>query len=108
MSRLAQFDVYVNPSPRSRETVPYLVVVQSDLLDALETRLVAPLVRSSVAAARLPRRLCPSFVVKREELVLLPQESAPVLARLLREPVASLRSEAHRLVDAIDAVLGGV
>lgn len=105
---MAQFDVFVNPSARSRETVPYLVVLQSDLLDALETRLVAPLVRSGVADAQLPRRLCPSFVVRREALLLLPQEAAPVLARHLREPVASLRSEAHRLVDAVDAVLSGV
>ncbi len=103
---MAQFDVYANPSARSRDAVPYLVVLQSDLLSGLATRLVAPLVRSAVAAPGLPRRLCPAFTVQGEALLLLPQEAAPVPSRLLLEPVASLRAEAHRVADAVDAVLG--
>ena len=40
---MAQWDVYPNPVVRARDEIPYLVVLQSDLLDALPTRLVAPL-----------------------------------------------------------------
>jgi len=36
---MAQWDVYPNPSARSREDMPYLVDLQSNLLDVLPTRL---------------------------------------------------------------------
>jgi hypothetical protein len=46
--------------------------------------------------------------VQGEALTLVVQESAPIDARALRTPVASVRSEAHRIVDALDAVVSGV
>jgi len=38
-----QFDVFENPSPRTRDAYPYVVDVQSDLLSSLATRMVVPL-----------------------------------------------------------------
>jgi toxin CcdB len=105
---VAQWDVYPNPVARARDQLPYLVVLQSDLLGALPTRLVAPLSRSTVLAKVLPGRLAPEFEVDGERLVLKPHEAGTIDARALREPVASLRAEAHRLVDAIDAVISGI
>ncbi len=105
---MAQWDVYRNPFERSRPDVPYLVVMQSDLLDALATRLVAPLVRSALVPRVLPARLAPDFEVDGERVVLMPQEAAPVDARVLRAPVLSLRAQSHRIVDALDAVVSGV
>ncbi len=60
---MAQWDVYPNPSARSRDAVPFLVVVQSELLSSLPTRLVVPLVRSALAPGNLPARLAPVFDV---------------------------------------------
>lgn len=40
---MAQFDVYENPDPNSKATVPYLLDVQADLLNKLATRVVVPL-----------------------------------------------------------------
>jgi toxin CcdB len=105
---VAQWDVYPNPSARSREVLPYVVVMQSDLLDTLPTRLVAPLSRSAVSSRSLPSRLAPVVEVGGETLVLKAHEAGVVLARDLRQPVASLRAQSHRLVDALDAVIGGV
>ena len=36
---MAQYDVFANPSNRASDGIPYVVVIQSDLLDALATRL---------------------------------------------------------------------
>ena len=105
---MAQWDVYPNPSPRQRGEVPYLVVLQSDLLDVLSTRWVAPLVRPLGGHAQLPERLSPVLEVRGEPMLLLPQEAGPITARLLREPVANLRSESHRIVAALDAVISGL
>lgn len=38
-----QFDVYRNPSPRTNELQPYLMVIQHDYYDDLSSRLVLPL-----------------------------------------------------------------
>ncbi|MCZ2440670.1 MAG: CcdB family protein [Burkholderiales bacterium] len=105
---MAQWDVFPNPAPSSRDSIPYLVVLQSDLLDRLPTRLVAPLSRSDVAAAVLPQRMAPAFRIRGERLVLKAHEAVIVPARSLRQPVYNLHEESHRLVDALGAVIGSV
>lgn len=105
---MPQWDVYANPVERSRARLPYLVVVQSDLLAQLPTRLVVPLSRSGVAAEHLPQRLVPKFELAGETLVLKPHEVGVIESRALRQPVTSLRGDAHRIVDALDAVVSGV
>ena len=88
---MAQWDVYLNPVAKAREVLPYLVVLQSDLLDNLPTRLVAPLSRSTVQPKVLPDRLTPAFEIDGQRLVLKPHEAGVVDARALRAPVVSLR-----------------
>lgn len=46
---MAQYDVYPNPSTSAAHGISYVVVVQSDLLDALATRLTMPLSEFDVA-----------------------------------------------------------
>jgi toxin CcdB len=105
---MAQWDVYPNPSTRMREVLPYVVVLQSDLLDWLGTRLVAPLARNVPPPSRTAAKLSPRLDVLGETLTLVVQESAPVDARALRERVGSLRADSHRIVDALDTVVSGV
>lgn len=105
---MAQWDVYPNPSTRLRDEIPFLVNLQSDLLNGLDTRFVAPLARTRIAEAALPRRLCPTFVIDGVSVALLPQEAGPIDARLLKRRVMSLRAHAHDIVGALDAVASGV
>jgi toxin CcdB len=105
---MAQWDVFPNPSPRSRHELPYLVDVQSELLSALGTRLVVPLTRQAQVPAGLPRRMAPLFNVHDETLRLVPQEAGAVDATVLRGKVASLRAQSHLVIDALDAVVSGV
>ena len=48
---MAQFDVYLNPNSSTRRNIPYLLDVQADLLDAMATRVVVPLVLAEVMGA---------------------------------------------------------
>ena len=61
---MARFDVYVNPGAHAG-TTPYLLDVQSDLLDRLGTRMVIPL-RSldQFAKVKLPTRLIPVLTIE--------------------------------------------
>ena len=105
---MSQFDVFENPNRAQREGFPYLVVLQSDQLDHYSTRLVMPLIRMPKPPATVPRRLAQTVRVAGEALHLAPHLSASLPERLLRHPVASLRSQADTLRDALDAVISGV
>jgi len=103
-----QYDVYPNPSPRMRDSYPFVVDIQSDLLKALATRMVVPLVVTKLPVTNLPRRLCPVFVVQGQSLMLVPFEAAPLDKRHLRAKVGSMREHAHDIVAAMDTVMSGV
>ena len=104
---MAQYDVYPNPQPNSRLSVPYVVDVQSGLIDQLPTRLVMPLSRVGVDQPMLPTALCPSVEIDGEALSLMAHLAAPVPARLLRRPLATLSHRASEISAALDAVLSG-
>ncbi|MGE4241828.1 CcdB family protein [Ramlibacter sp.] len=104
---MAQYDVFVNPNPNSRATVPYVVDVQSALIDRLPTRLVMPLSLVGASESKLPLNLCPRVTVAGLSLTLMPQLSAPIPVRMLRDPVASLGHRALEVSAAMDAVLSG-
>ena len=106
---MAQYDVYSNPNARSRDSFPYLVDIQSVLLERLRTRLTIPLSRlGAETAGELPRRLVPRFLVAGEGLLLLAHLAAAIETRHLRKPVASLAGSALEIIDAVDAVVSGV
>lgn len=104
---MAQFDIYLNPLPNARASVPYVVDVQSGLLEQLPTRLVMPLSRVGTDAAKLPVNLCPAVHVEGEALSLMAHQAAPLPARLLKKPVASIAHRAGEVAAAMDAVLSG-
>ncbi len=104
---MARLDVYKNVGPRAEE-MPYLLDVQSDLLDDLESRVVIPLRRLALyAGVKLPERLTPIVQIKREKLVLETPKMAAVPAGILKAPVASLATDHDRITAALDFLFQG-
>jgi toxin CcdB len=104
---MAQFDVYANPSHSAAQGIPYVVVVQSDLLDALATRMTIPLALVTFAD-KAPEKLCPSITVKGQQLRALAHYAAPLPTRSLRQVVANVAPQASALIAAMDVVFAGV
>ena len=104
---MAQFDVYANPSHSAAQGIPYVVVVQSDLLDALATRMTIPLALVTFAD-KAPEKLCPSITVNSQQLRALANYAAPLPTRSLRQVVANVAPQASALIAAIDVVIAGV
>ena len=104
---MAQFDIYINPLAASRDLVPFVVDVQSTLIDQLPTRLVLPISRVGASKSKLPTNLCPTVEIGGEKLSLMPHLAAPFSAKLLRKPVASLAHRGGEIAAALDAVLSG-
>ena len=106
---MAQYDVFTNPSRSAADGIPYVVVIQSDLLDALPTRLTIPLaVFDADVATKVPTALCPVIVIKSRRLHALAHYAAPLPAKLLRRPVGNVAAQASVLVSAMNVVLSGI
>lgn len=104
---MARFDVFANSGPRAAST-PYLLDVQSSLMDGLDSRVVVPLRRRShFAAVKLPESLMPVLQVAGEECLLETPKLAAVPVRMLKTPVASLAHEQARIVAALDFLFNG-
>ncbi len=101
---MRQFDVFENPSDRSRSYAPYIVILQSHHLAPIDTVIVAPL----IADALRPLTLIdlPVLVLERP-LVAALSELANMPRKLLRSPVASLATEEDAIRRALDRLFTG-
>ncbi|HYD29986.1 MAG TPA: CcdB family protein [Azospirillaceae bacterium] len=104
---MPQFDVRRNPSPRTRASIPFVLVVQADLLADLEPVAVVPLRRADTLTRPI-RRLNPLFVVEGVEVVMIPNAIAGVLRRDMGEVVANLEDHRDDIIAAMDTLLAGL
>ena len=103
----AQFDVYRNPDPISRKTIPYLLDIQAELLADLATRVVVPLIVSG-SFAKPARILNPVFSIEDHGVVMSTQELAGVSRSELGDRVANLASERDTIIAALDLLISGI
>ena len=101
---MAQFDVHRNGG-KQRDSIPYVVVVQSSIFDAYDRRVVVPLVRVAELIAAGHPRLNPRFKIHDVTVALHPLQIVSVPKRTLGEPVESLAAESERIVAALDEML---
>lgn len=104
---MAQYDVYPNPSHSAKQGIPLVVVVQSDLLESLATRLVIPLATTEFAGPT-PEKLCPLITVQGQRLRALAHFAAPLPTRQLKKQMENIAMQSSTLVAALDMVLSGV
>lgn len=104
---MAQFDVYPNPDKRSRNRIPYLVNLQSDLLESMDSLVVAPLRRNDEDAGIPIQRLNPLVTVEGTACYVRVQELAALPKRSLGRPVASLVDDRDVLLAALDLLFTG-
>jgi toxin CcdB len=101
---LAQFAVYRNASSR---TYPFLVDIQSDLLDELASRVVIPLARVPVLAKKPVSRLMPTVSFEGEAYLLMTPQLAAIALRELGSPVGTLAAQRDAIIAAMDFLLSG-
>lgn len=105
---MAQFDVFTNPNTATSKSFPFLLDVQSDLLNGLATRVVVPLATLETVGNKPAQYLNPVFVVDGRKVVMLTQEMAGVPVKRLGSCVANLSESRSEIVRALDVVLSGV
>jgi len=102
-----QFDVYPNPDPGSKVRIPFVVVLQSDLLDALDNHVVAPLRPKQDSSIVPVVRLNPIVHIDGTEYLVRVQDLATVPRRMLKAPVANLSPQRDEILAALDFLFTG-
>jgi len=98
---MAKYDVYQNPNGPG-----YLLDVQADLLDGLNTRVVVPLLPRNDAP--MPAgSLNPVFDVSGEQVVMATQFLAAVPRSILKTPVTAFADQFSEIGNALDMVFQG-
>lgn len=98
---MARYDVYPNPGEDG-----YLLDVQSDIIDGLDTRVMVPLL-IDIPGRRPVRRLNPVFVFEGKRLVMYSQLLSAIPDTMLGVPRGNLRRHHDEIVAALDMVFYG-
>ena len=101
---MAQFDVHRNIG-RHRDTIPFVVVVQSSLYDDYRRRVVVPLVNKSSLGKVANPRFNPTLRIKGQPVVLHPLEIVSVANESLGEVVGRLDDDGDAIIAALDELL---
>jgi len=104
---MAQFDVHRNKGAL-RESIPFVVLVQSAQFDRYRRRVVVPLVRRSGLPATMPpvgTRMNPVLTVQGIEVVLHTLDLVSVAVDQIGEYIGSLADQSQCITDALDELL---
>ena len=104
---MTQFTVYRNKSPRSRSAFPFLVDIQSDLLEEMQSRVVIPLTRVAALARKPVARLMPMVQFEGEAYILMTPNLAAISLNDLGSAAGSLSERRDTIVAAVDFLLSG-
>ena len=103
---MAQFDVWLNPNPDSAPAIPYLLEVQSNLLEPVSTRVVVPLALLS-ERGQPAKYLNPQFEIEGMQVVMVTEQIAGIPKHALGKRLLSLEVQRDQIMDAIDFLFRG-
>jgi toxin CcdB len=101
---MAQFDVHRNTGAH-KDTIPFVVIVQSAQFDDYRRRVVVPLVRSAAIGKVSYPTFNPTFKIRGTPVVLHPLEIVSIPLDKLGVLVGSLKVESQRIMAALDELL---
>nr|WP_314263378.1 CcdB family protein [uncultured Moellerella sp.] len=100
-----QYRIYRNRD--NSGNYPYLLDIQSDTMDLLETRLVIPLFVHKQVHTKLPTRLNPLIEIDGQSFVIMTHQMASVTKSLLDSEVADAISSKDQIKRARDLLIDG-
>lgn len=105
---MPQFDVYLNPSVKTKNAFPYIVDIQQPLLKDIATRIVIPLGNAAKFKNEAMKNLTPEIKFDNEKLLLMVPQIASMPKKLLKEPVGSLSHFRDEIISALDFAITGI
>jgi toxin CcdB len=105
---MGQFSIHENPNPASVKAYPFMIDVQSPLLEGLETRSVIPLARKADFADTPIAGLNPLVNIRSDDYLVLTQQMTVVRVGTLGPIVSDCASKRHDILSAIDLLITGL
>lgn len=105
---MTQFTVFKNKNPASKSRVPYLLDIQSGLLETLDTRLVIPLSPLSSLKGKTLGSLTPVIEIEGKQFLLLTLQMAGISRNDIGVAVTDLSPLRHEIIAAIDFLISGI
>jgi len=105
---MPQFDVYTNPSKKSRTYYPYLIDIQNNYISELDTRIVIPLGKASFFENEIMTKLQIKIAYEDQELILMTPQISSIPRSSLKEPIGSLKHLQQDIIDALDFAITGI
>lgn len=105
---MAQFSVYHNKNTQSKKTYPYLLEIQSNLLQDLATTVVVPLVKFEKNKTKVLTGLTPVFSLDQQDFVMLTPQLAGIQRKELGKLAFELLHARAEIVGALDFLISGV
>lgn len=103
---MAQFTVYQNTNAQTKKLFPYLLDVQSNLLNELQTSVVVPLALTNKKTKTISR-LTPQLKINGENFIMLTPQLAGINKKDLGKMVTNLSESRNEIISAIDFLITG-
>ncbi len=104
---MPRFDLYRNPVRSEAKEIPFLLDVQSDFLEMLDTRMIVPLRRADLFRKTI-EHLNPLIEHEGHQLVLDTASMASVPRSELKHPVGNVRTLRLDVENALDFLFTGI
>jgi toxin CcdB len=104
---MAQFSVHINTNIETKDNYPFLVDIQNQILDTLETRLVIPLILVSKYKNKVIKELMPIVKINKKEYVVIVPLMASIHKNNLGQIVTDVGSKRQEIIYALDFLITG-
>jgi toxin CcdB len=105
---MAQYSIYQNINPVSKKVYPYLLDVQSMLLNTLDTKLVIPLINKKEYETAIIKNLNPVIKIDKKEYVVITQQMAAIKNNSIGSLVCDCLNKRQEILSAIDFLITGI
>jgi toxin CcdB len=105
---MPQFSVYKNKNTSTRNTYPYLIDIQSNLLAALKTTVVIPLCTATSVGESAISKLCPLVQINHQNYLVLTQQIAGIDKKLLGQEIGDFSCYRSEIIAALDFLVSGI
>ncbi|WP_431065513.1 CcdB family protein [Methylotuvimicrobium sp.] len=105
---MAQFRAYENSNKATMKAYPYLLDIQSNLLDELRTTVVIPLCPTNLASKAAITKLSPTLEIDGKFFIALTQQIAGIDRKYLGKQICDLSHYRSEIIAALDFMISGI
>lgn len=105
---MGQFTVYENPNEATNKTYPYVLDIQSNLLEDLRTTVVIPLCPTTLAGNKAITKLSPILQIDGQQFIALTQLIAGVDRKSVGKEICDLSDYRSEMIASLDFIIFGI